>query len=397
MPDLRTELERIRIPDAEEHERQARLLIEAAFDERSGGSGERRRHPGWIAAAVLSLIGATVIALTPAGAEVRQWIKDTVADVGEPNAKPALTRLPAPGSLLVSAGRSTWIVSEAGERSRLGRFDDVGWSPHGLYVATGEGRSLSARTAAGEVRWEIGADAAVSDPVWSPNEGFRVAYRSGDQLRVVWGDGVNDSAIGPSAAVTPAWKPRTGKRNVLAYADPVGRVRIVDADTGELLGESASPVMPIGLEWNRDGSQLLVLHRNSIRILDPEGNEIRGTKLSRRREAVSGSFLPGLDTIVLLLRSERSGGRSSIVLADHVGDEFSKRAIFTGSGRLTGLAVAPNGRRILVGWPRADQWLFIPTMRTNRIEAVGNIRRQFSAGRNGPFPRVDGWCCQARR
>ncbi len=42
---------------------------------------------------------------------------------------------------------------------------------------------------------------AVSDPVWSPNEGFRVAYRSGDELRVVWGDGVNDRAIGPAAAV----------------------------------------------------------------------------------------------------------------------------------------------------------------------------------------------------
>lgn len=396
MPDLRTELERIRIPEAEASERQARLLIEAAFDERSEGTLERRRRPGWIAAALLSLIGATVIALTPAGAEVREWIKDTVADVGEPNAKPALTRLPAPGSLLVSAGRNTWIVSEAGERSRLGGFDDVGWSPHGLYVATAEGRSLSARTAAGEVRWEIGADAAVSDPVWSPNEGFRVAYRSGEELRVVWGDGVNDRAIGPAAAVTPAWKPRAGKRNVLAYVDPAGGVRIVDSDTGKLLGAAQTPRMPVDLDWTRDGSQLLVLYGDSIRILDPEGHEIRSGRLAPGQEAVSGAFLPGSETVVVSMRAENGRPRGKLALAAPFGNEFSKRTIFTGSGRLTGLAVAPNGRRILVGWPRADQWLFIPTTRTNRIEAVGNIRRQFEAGANGAFPRVDGWCCQAR-
>ena len=396
MPDLRSELERIRVPEAEESERQARLLIEAAFDERSAGAGDRRRRPGRIVAAMLSLIGASVIALTPAGAEVREWIKDTVTDVGEPNAKPALTRLPAPGSLLVSAGRGAWTVSGGGARDRLGTFDDVGWSPHGLYVATAEGRSLSARTAAGETRWEIEADAAVTDPVWSPNEGYRVAYRSGDELRVVWGDGVNDRAIGAAVAVAPAWKPRAGKRNVLAYADPTGHVRIVDADTGELLGAARSPAAPVDLDWTRDGSQLLVLLRDSIRVLDPEGDEIRRAKLSRSREAVGGAFLPGRDTIVLLLRSERSGARTSVVFVNHVGDELSKRTIFTGSGRLTGLAVAPNGRRMLVGWPRADQWLFIPTKRTNRIEAVGNIRRQFGTGETEPFPRVEGWCCQAR-
>jgi hypothetical protein len=190
--------------------------------------------------------------------------------------------------------------------------------------------------------------------------------------------------------------PRAGKRNVVAYSDPAGRVRAVDADTGKLIGAAATPEIPIDLDWARDGSQLLVLYRDSIRILDPEGQKIRRTKLAPGREAVGGTFLAGLDTIVLLLRSERDGSRSSVVFADHVGDEFSKRTIFTGTGRLTGLTVAPNGRRILVGWPRADQWLFIPAMRTNRIEAVGNIRRQFAAGRTSPFPRVEGWCCQAR-
>ena len=77
------------------------------------------------------------------------------------------------------------------------------------------------------------------------------------------------------------------------------------------------------------------------------------------------------------------------------GDDVLKRTIFTGSGRLRGLTVAPNGRQILVAWPRADQWLFIPTLYTNRIEAVDNIRRQFSEPGAAGFPRVAGWCCQA--
>jgi hypothetical protein len=399
MPDLRSELRELEIPDAGPSSDRAWRLLGAAFDERAQPARRPHLPPGWIAAAILSLIGAMVITLTPAGAEVREWIKDTIADVGEPNAKPALTRLPAPGSLLVNAGPTVSIVREDGSNGRLGEFDDVSWSPHGLYVAAARGRNLQALTASGELRWEITGELRISDPVWSPNEGFRVAYRSGDELRVVWGDGTNDVKVGPSKNVVSAWQPRTGNRNVLAYADGIGRIRIVDVDSGRVLARGQSPGAPASLDWTRDGSQLLVVYRANAQVLDAGARPVRTYDFGRAGSGlsvVSASFLPGTQAVAALLRADAPRPVSKVVFGAPLGDDVSKRTIFSGSGRLRGLTVAPNGRQILVGWPRADQWLFIPTTHTNRIDAVANIRRQFGDDADGAFPRVNGWCCQAR-
>ena len=364
-------------------------MIEAAFDERL--RGRRRAAAGGRGGSSRRCCRSSVprvIALTPAGAEVREWISDTIDDVGEPDAKPALTRLPAPGSLLVSAGAGTSIVSRgrvARDRSGLRRRRLVAARPLRRGRRGPEAQARSPRS--GEVRWEI-TGAPVSDPVWSPNEGFRVAYRSGDELRVVWGDGTNDARVGASAAVAPAWQPRTGKRNVLAYADRVGRVRIVDADTGELLGAAGSPAAPVDLDWTRDGSQLLVLHRDSTQGARPAGRRDPANELSPGRIATR-SAAPSFRARRRSRASsdaERAGARAaSCSSATSATRSRSGRSSPAAAGS-TGLAVAPNGRRILVGWPRADQWLFIPTRRTNRIEAVGNIRRQFGAGENGVIP-----------
>jgi hypothetical protein len=73
--------------------------------------------------------------------------------------------------------------------------------------------------------------------------------------------------------------------------------------------------------------------------------------------------------------------------------------VFVGAGSLTDLAWSPNGRWLLIGWPDADQWLFIRPERPRRVIAVSNVARQFSPGApagRGPFPRVSGWCCAPR-
>ena len=58
------------------------------------------------------------------------------------------------------------------------------------------------------------------------------------------------------------------------------------------------------------------------------------------------------------------------------------------------VAFSPDGRRLLVPWPEADQWLFLSTAPGGRIAAVANIGRQFAAGpRGGPFPDAVQWCC----
>lgn len=55
---------------------------------------------------------------------------------------------------------------------------------------------------------------------------------------------------------------------------------------------------------------------------------------------------------------------------------------------LDGLAWFPDGRRLLVSWKEANQWIFVP-MTGGRVRAVANAAEQFG----GSFPQPSGWCC----
>ena len=65
------------------------------------------------------------------------------------------------------------------------------------------------------------------------------------------------------------------------------------------------------------------------------------------------------------------------------------------SGHLSQLAWSPDGSRLLLAWPAADQWLFLPVRQGDHLRAVGNIASVFSPGLRGQplFPRIEGWCC----
>lgn len=65
-------------------------------------------------------------------------------------------------------------------------------------------------------------------------------------------------------------------------------------------------------------------------------------------------------------------------------------------GELSELAFSPNGKRLLVAWPEADEWLFLPLGR-GKGKAVSDVAAAFAPGeRAAAFPRVEGWCCRAR-
>ena len=66
-----------------------------------------------------------------------------------------------------------------------------------------------------------------------------------------------------------------------------------------------------------------------------------------------------------------------------------RRPVFTTTGTLRSLAWSPNGRRLLVRWAEADQWLLLsPTAANAPITAIAGISRRF-----GSAPTVQGWCC----
>jgi hypothetical protein len=394
---LRVGLRDVPVPEADAAERRAWELVTTAYEDRpADASPARRRRRPAVAAAALAALGALALALTPAGAAVTDWIGDTLGP-GRDDAKPALTRLPAPGQLLVTTDAGVWIVRDDGSRRLLGDYDEATWSPRGRYVAVAQGRELSAVDPRGQLRWSI-SRRRISDPRWSPNEGFRVAYLSGGELRVVWGDGTNDRPLAPAAPVAPAWQPRTGPRNVLAYVDPHGRLRLVDADSGRGIAAGPRVAAPVELQWSSDGSRLLLLSRSTLRVLDPAGAVVARARFAAGLEGVAAAFRPGTTDIVTIRRSVGTPVRSEVVMTRYGSGPDRDRPLFTGVGRFEGLAYSPDGRRLLVGWRDADQWLFLPSGRGGRVETVGNLARQFDSGRaDGPvsFPLVGGWCCRA--
>lgn len=51
---------------------------------------------------------------------------------------------------------------------------------------------------------------------------------------------------------------------------------------------------------------------------------------------------------------------------------------------------SPDGRWVAVGWPEADQLVFLRAQGRQQIRAVSSLSAQF---RSRTFPRLEGWCC----
>lgn len=395
---LRSLLHDVPVPDADHAERRGLAVVQEAFGQRR----PPRRNPMpriAIALAAGALLAALV--LSPAGAAVRGWIGD-VFTANVPRPQPALTGLPGGGRLLVLSEEGPWVVQSDGSRRLLGRYGSATWSPHGLYVAVASGRTLSAIEPDGTPHWSVSAKARVRYPRWS-SSGWRIAYREGRALHVVRADGSGDRLIDPTTApVASVWFPPG--LHILAYLDGGGLIRVVDADSGRMLGSAASHPGLEGLSWAGDGSSILEigsdglwLHNISMRKTSETlklGPALR-IALPARATVGAAAFSPVTNAVAVLERLPlaRGGVRSEVLLVDPDNPAAGRR-IFGVSGALAGLTWSPSARRVLVGWPEADEWLFIPVGH-GRIRAVSGIGRAFMPGASiQPFlPEVDGWCC----
>jgi hypothetical protein len=376
---LRRELHAARPPRAADAERRAWHVVRAAHAARAPA---RSRHPGrQLLVAIAAAVVLAALALSPAGAKVGDWIGDVVDPAPEAT-QDSLAALPARGRLLVVADGGAWIVRDDGRRRQLGRFADATWSPHGLHVAGARGRELIALDPEGVEHWTLVADGRVSVPRWSP-DGYRVAYRSGSELWVTTGDNTDRWRLARRSAPTPpAWKPLAAPASqVLAFAAG-GRVRIVEVDTGQVLGQTPPGPVPRDLWWG-EGGRLVTVTARSVRIHGPRGRLLRTISL----RSTASAMAPGGKRLALI--SQRGRSSSLVVL----GPDGSTRSLFSTRGALEGLTWSIDGSVIVVGLPAADEWLFV-RMRGG-IEGVRHIRRVFRGGhdpRTGAFPRPAGWC-----
>lgn len=394
---LRALLREEPIPGAAEAERRGLALVERAYGERrpAGRPALPRLAVALAAAALLA-----ALLLSPAGAAVRHWIGD-VFTAGVRNAQPALTEVPGGGHLLVQSPRGPWVVQPDGSRRLLGRYDEASWSPHGLFIATAAGRTLSAIEPGGTPHWSISAAGPVSDPRWSPS-GFRIAYRAGHALRVIKADGTEDRRLGPAAPIAPAWFPLG--THLLAYVDAARQLRIVETDTSQTLATGSASPGVTALDWSADGRNLLEMSPRgvwlrSLRIEKLAGGirlgEPRRIPLPAGAVVRMAAFAPHRDTIAALLErhGQASSPRSEALLVDP--DGGPPRRLFAVSGHLTQLTWSPDGSRLLLAWPAADQWLFLPIDGRGHLQAISSISSVFSPGHNAAtlFPQIDGWCC----
>ena len=365
-------------------------LVEAALAEREsapGGAGPVRPRRVALRLALVAALAAAVLAaaLSPAGAAVGDWIGDRFA-AGD-DAPPAFAALPKGGPVLAITRTGAYAISPNGNSRHLGAFAQASWSPRGLHVAGAGGRRLTAITPAGTVKWVLTRPGRLHDPAWSTGSGFAVAYLEGQALRVVAGNGdpATDRRLrAGAAAVTPAWRPKSDR--VLTYARAGGDIETLDVATGRGIWRAPAPAsMPArALAWSANGRRLVVLSPRSLTELDASGQIVRTIPLpgTARELALHPS---GRSAAVVVSR----GAETSVLELSlpEAGAAPPSRQLFQGD--VDGLAWSADGRRLLVGWRGAGQWLLIGP--GERIRALHDVTAELGA--RGGFPRVAGWCC----
>jgi hypothetical protein len=382
---VRRELEAIPIPDEAGAESRTWEVVARAFAEREPAAPvSHRRHltvPALVTA--VAAIALITIAVTPAGSVILHSVRQAV---GLRNAAPVLTRLPAAGPLLVASAEGPWIVQPDGSKRLLGRYAEASWSPHGLFVAVTRRHELLAVDPRGNVRWSLARSGRISLPRWAP-DGYRIAYLDGSALRIVVGDGTGDHLLDSRvAAVAPAWRPSTAHAHILAFVTAADRLVIVDVDGGRVLARRQLHERPSELLWSADGTRLAVVSLHELTAFGHSGARL--TSIHVRRKLGAAAFVPGSHELTAIL----GGKRSDAVTFDLDNPRNAPVELFSGSGRLSGLAWSPNARWLLLAWPTADQWVFVPAG-DGRIDAVAGIASQFTPGSRRRPPVIDGWCC----
>jgi hypothetical protein len=363
-------------------EQRAWEVVKRAYEERS--PVQHRRARPWLVPVLVAAAVVVVAAIAPPGHAVFQKVREVV---GVPEAEPALFSLPSSGRLLVVSADhgGVWLIQDNGLKRRIGSYEDAQWSPHGLYVVATTKNALVALDVDNGVRWSLPRRGAV----WPRWEGTRVdtriAYLTPGGLRAVAGDGTGDHLIDRQAQhVPPAWDPL--RLHTIAYAAR-GAVVLRNTDSGHIVWRAPIAFVPTSLAWSSDGHYLAVVSSRKVTVLTQTGH-VRRTVTTLGERFADAAFQPATHRLALSVRTA-TGSAVRLVDIDRPGHA---QALFSGPGTFGDFVWSPDGRWLLVGWPTADQWLFL---HGSRVHAVANIKEQFPRrDHHGPSLQFDQrWCC----
>jgi hypothetical protein len=386
---VRSALRQVPLPDETGAAERAWRTVDAAFEARERILWKRRRRGPLVALVAAGAIA--LAALTPPGMAVVDRFRDAV---GREPSQPTLVKLPAPGRLLVVSPEGPWVVHEDGSKRLLGDYEDASWSSRGLFVVATRGRQLVALDSeSGEPRWSLSRTEPVRDPRWSGGGlDTRIAYRAGDTLHIVAGDGSPDAVVAVGVApIAPAWK---ADSHMLAYADAAGRVHVVDADTRRQLWrtQTVKGVRELAFSGNRlavsTSTRVIVFRRGKPTpfLHLPRGHVLLDTAILNFSGVLYADYDPRSDSTALF-RSDCTIAGACRLMPD--------TRMFEGPGRISNLVISPDREWITAGWPAADQVLFFESAprRLGKVDAVSNVTAEFSPGGDagGVFPEITGW------
>jgi hypothetical protein len=384
----RRALRGVRVPDEVGAQDRAWATVRAAYRERPARARARSRRRVLVLPVAAVLVAA--IALTPAGATVTRIINRALAPVHVSRA--VALSLPTAGKLLLSNALGTWVVSTQGSVRRLGSWTQANWSPRGKYLAVASAGALAAIDPTGKLAWRL-PERAVSDPTWYRPSGYRVAYRSGTNLREVTGSGRGDHLLATHVApIAPAWRP--GHAFQLAYVTRRGAVVVRGGDTGVVAWRSGPhPGRPVALSWSPTGTRLVLVTSAGAWLYLPGQAPALRIRVPVRGPVLDAAGSP--DGRWLALVSGATASAPQLQIADLTRPARPPRTVLSGIP-VSQPTWAPDSRWLLVAWSAADQWWFVRA--TGRAHVVAESRvgvalgRQGAASRAGPV-RLDGWCC----
>jgi hypothetical protein len=391
-------LRAVEVPDEDGARERAKRVVLAGFERRAPSPRRSRLRLSLAPSLAAAAVALVLVSFTSPGQAVIDSVRDSLGRVEVREAKrPALDRLPAPGSLLVRSPEGMWVVRGDGSKRLLGPYLDATWSPFGRFVGVTRANALLAVEPGGRVHWSLSRP-RVSRPRWAPS-GFRVAYVSGRDVRVVAGDGTGDRLV--RRGVAAEWRPGGGSVqavggqkvlagvNVLAVARPDGRIETTDVDTRRTLWVSRPLRGRVrAMSWS-SGGRVLVATARGVSVLDDVGRVTRTIAAGQGAVLVHAAFAPGGERIAIV---RRRGPVSELVFANARGG--GERLRFAGSGTLGDVVWSPDGKWVLVGWPDADQFLFLPASGRRDLQAATGVAREFDPrARSVPAvaPRPLGW------
>jgi hypothetical protein len=382
----RRALSELRAPDEAGAQERAWATVQVAYRDRPVAAPRRTRRRVAVVPLGAILIGA--LALSPAGANVGRLINHALS-VPRATSEAGFS-LPAAGRLLVSSPGGTWTIARGGSVRRLGSWTQASWSPHGRYVTAVSTGRLAALDSRGNTAWRL-MRPGVADPRWYSPSGFRVAYLSARDLRVVAGDGSGDRLLATGvAAVAPAWRP--GHPFQLAYVSAGGGIVVRDADSGQKIWAGSAPLgQALDLSWSPAGTRLLLVTSTGAWIYTPDHPRPTPLPLPAQGPVRAAAASPDGRWLALM----RGGGTAGVQVADLTAPKPRFRTLLSGID-VRQLTWSPDGRWLLVTWPAADQWLFVHVAGTPRILAASRVAEHLGVRRSRAGPvHVEGWCCSA--